>query len=125
MPINIDQWHVTTGLFYGKVYAVIPNNKNFYDCNIKILIFLFFFYSTFVFLILLMDGDIESNPGPKTKIKKENFFSCCHWNVNSLLVHNKLSMLEAYNVAHKYDVICISELYLDSTVPLDDNSLFP
>ena len=35
MPINIDQWHVTTGLFYGKVYAVIPNNKNFYDCNVK------------------------------------------------------------------------------------------
>ena len=77
-----------------------------------------------LFLILLMDGDIESNPGPKTKTKKENFFSCCHWNVNSLLAHNKLSMLEAYNVAHKY-VICISESYLDSTVPLDDNSLSP
>ena len=73
----------------------------------------------FMFLILLMDGDTESNPGPKTK----TFFSCCHWNANSLLAHNKLSMLEAYNVAHKYDVICISESYLDSTVPLDDNSL--
>ena len=67
MPINIDQWHITTGLFYGKVYAVIPNNKNSYDCNMKILIFLFFFYSTFVFLILLRDGDIESNPELKTK----------------------------------------------------------
>ena len=32
-------------------------------------------------------------------------------------------MLEAYNIAHKYDIICISESYLDSTVPLDDNSL--
>ena len=74
MPINIDQLHVTTGLFYGKVYTGIPNNKNFYDCNIKILIFLFFFYSTFVFLILLMDVDIESNPGPKTKTKKQIFF---------------------------------------------------
>ena len=72
MPINIDQWCVTTGLFYGKVYAVIPNNKNFCDSNIKILIFLIFFYSTFVFLILLMDGAVESNPGPKTKTKKEN-----------------------------------------------------
>ena len=83
MPINIDQWRVATGLFYGKVYAVIPNNKKFYDYNIKILIFLFFFYSAFVFLILLMHGDIESNPGPKTKTKKEIFFSFCHWNVNS------------------------------------------
>ena len=31
-------------------------------------------------------------------------------------------MLEAYNFAHKY-VTCISESYLDSTVPLDDYSL--
>ena len=122
IPINIDQWQVTTGLFYSKVYVVIPNNKNSYDCNMKILIFLFFFYSAFVFLILLMDGDIEHNPGPKTKTKKPNLFSCCHWNVNSLLAHNKLSMLEAYNIAQKY-VTCISESYLDSTVPLDDNSL--
>ena len=112
-----------SGLFYSKVYAVIPNSKNSYDCDKKILIFVFFFYSTFVFLILLMDGDIESNPVPKTKTKKPNFFSCCHWNVNSLLAHNKLSMLEAYNIVHKYDIICISESYLDSTAPLNDNSL--
>ena len=71
-PFNIDQWHITTGLLYGKVYVVIPNNKNSYDCNINILIFLFFFYGPFVFLILLVDGDIESNPGPKTK--KPKFF---------------------------------------------------
>ena len=32
-----------------------------------------------------MDGDIESNSRPKTKTKKQNFFSCCHWNLNSLL----------------------------------------
>ena len=70
-----------------------------------------------------MDSDIESNPGPKIKTKKENLFSCCHWNVNNLLAHNKLAMLEAYSVAHKYDVICTSESYLDSTVPLDDKSL--
>ena len=38
----------------------------------------------------------------------------------ALLAHNKLSMLEAYNAAHKYDVI--SESYSDSTVPLDGNS---
>ena len=67
----------------------------------KVLIFLFFFYSAFVFLILLINGNIESNPIPKTK--KSKFFSCCHWNVNSLLVHNKLSVLEA----QKYDIMCI------------------
>ena len=52
------------------------------------------------------------------------FFLCWHWSVNSLLAHNKLSMLEAYSIAYKYDeAICISESYLDSTVLLDDNCL--
>ena len=74
MPINIDQWHVTIGLFYGKVYAVISLITKIFMTNIKILIFLFLFYSAFVFLILLVDGDIESNPRPKTETKKEKFF---------------------------------------------------
>ena len=34
-------------------------------------------------------------------------------------------MVEAYNITYKYDVVDISESYLDSTVPLDDNSLSP
>ena len=72
----------------------------------------------------MMDGDIESNPGSKTKTKKPNFFSCCHWNVNSILAHNKLSVLEAYNIAHKYVIISISESYLDSTVPLGSIHMF-
>ena len=91
MPINIDQWHIATDLFCGKVFVVVPNNKNSYGCNMKIVIF-FSFSILHLFLILLMDGDIESNPGPKTKTEKPNFFTLCHWNVDRLLVHNKLSM---------------------------------
>ena len=124
MPINIDQWRAITVLLYDRVYAVVPNNKNSYDCNMKILILLFFFYSAFVFLILLMDGDIESNPEPKTITENPFFFSYCYWNFNNLLAHNKLSVLEAYNIAHKYDVIFTPESYLDSTIPLDYNSVF-
>ena len=40
-----------------------------------------------------------------------------------LLAHNKLPVLEAYNITRKYDIICIAESYLDSTVALDDNTL--
>ena len=32
----------------------------------------------------------------------------------------KLSSIPAYNTTHKYDFICISETYLDSSVPTDD-----
>ena len=45
-----------------------------------------------------------------------NYFSCCHWNVSSILAHNKISLLTAYNTVQKFDIICISETYLDSTV---------
>ena len=46
-----------------------------------------------------------------------------HWNVNSILAHNKLTLLEAYNTVHQYDILCISETYLDSSVSDDDTTL--
>ena len=70
---------------------------------------------------MVQHGDIEINPGPKKKQPK--YFSCCHWNVNSLLAHNKISLRTAYNTIHQYDVICTSETFLDSSVPLDDHNL--
>ena len=36
-------------------------------------------------------------------------------NVNSMLAHNKLPLMEAYNTIHKY-ILWISETYLDSSV---------
>ena len=51
--------------------------------------------------------------------------SLCHWNLNSIAAHDfsKLSLLEAYNTHHMYDIICLSETYLDSSVPYDDPRL--
>ena len=65
-------------------------------------------------------GDIEVNPGPKRKTSK---FSCCHWNVNSILAHDKLSLIKPiqYNTVQKYDIICISKTFLD--LPANENSL--
>ena len=70
-----------------------------------------------------MYGDIEINPGPQKK-QQPKYFSCCHWNVNSLLAHNKISLLSADSLLYhpsKY-VICISKTFLDSSVLLDDQS---
>ena len=44
-----------------------------------------------------------------------NYFSCCHWNVNSIMTRNKSSLISAYNTTHKYDIICNSESYLYNT----------
>ena len=72
-------------------------------------------------MLLLTHGDIEGNPGPKRRTS--NYFSCFHWNVNSITAHNKLSLLSEYNTLHKFGVICISEIYLDKSADNDALSI--
>ena len=43
--------------------------------------------------------------------------------MNSLVVHKKIYLLAAYNSVYRYDIICISESFLDSTISDDDNIL--
>ena len=40
-----------------------------------------------------------------------------------MLAHKKLSLLEACNTIHQYDILCISETYLDSSVSIDGTTL--
>ena len=49
----------------------------------------------------------------------KNSFSVCHWNLNSLPAHNlsKLTQLKAYISVYKYDFLCLSETYLDTSIP--------
>ena len=63
------------------------------------------------------------NPGPKPS--SCNKFSICHWNLNSISVHNfiKLSLLRAYISVHNFDILCLSETYLDSTISSNDSNL--
>ena len=70
-----------------------------------------------IHIFLQCHGDIKLNPGPRKL--KINSFSICHWNLNSLTAHNfsKLTQLIAYNSIYKHDFICLSETYLDSSIP--------
>ena len=74
-------------------------------------------------IIFNRSGDIEKNPGPKPN--SYQCFSICHWNLNSITAHNflKVSLLRAYITAHSFDVICLSETYLDSSISHDENHL--
>ena len=73
--------------------------------------------------LIILSADVEVNPGPKNSVSE--CLSICHWNLNSILAHDysKLFLLKAYISVHKFDIICLSETYLDSTVPLDDVNL--
>ena len=68
-------------------------------------------------------SNVEVNPRPKNSVNE--CLSTCHWSLNCISVHDysKLFLLKAYISVHKFDIICLSDTYLDSTVPLDDDSL--
>ena len=94
----------------------------------KFLILCWFLLTNYLFhfwiceLQVILSGDVELNPGPKPNSGQN--FSICHWNLNSIPAHNflKNSLLNAYNSLHKFDIICLSETYLDSSIlPQDPN----
>ena len=77
----------------------------------------------FLSILIMLCGDVEINPGPKT-ISQQGF-SICHWNLNSIIAHNfaKIFLLKAYVAIHKFDIICLSETYLDSSIPTNNDNL--
>ena len=131
MTVNIAQWRAAVGTFNCRL--ITPKGSgNKMRKNLKFvfeILFLCFHYFEntlfsvlallYIFALIQCHGDIELNPGPK-KIK-ENVLSICHWNLNSIIAHNfsKLTQLKAYISTYKYDFICLSETYLDSSIPDD------
>ena len=121
MPVNIDQWRAGIGRFH--CHLVIPKPKKKLSDPFIIFTWIFtFFYNVFLSILILKTGDIELNPGPQKH--SHSYFSCCHWNVNSLATENysKVLALKACNSIYKYDFICISETFLDSSFESDDKN---
>ena len=70
-----------------------------------------------------LSGDIEKNPGPRSSSSQN--FSICHWILNSIAAHSciKSSHLKAYLSIYKFDIACLSETCLDTSVPLHEVNL--
>ena len=100
--ILVLQWGAGIGIFYYCFYPVITNKFSHANCFPKVRCVVSYLY--YFFCSLLTHGDVATNPGPK---KSHSYFSCCLWNVSSLIPHNilKVSLIEAYNTVHKYDFI--------------------
>ena len=113
MPVNIDQWRAGIGRFHSRL-IISKTKNNFSDPIIIFKCMLTFFYNIFLYIFVLKAVDIELNPGPE-KIPY-SYFSCCHWNVNSLAADNysKVQALKAYNSTYKYDLIIIGKTSLDN-----------
>ena len=83
---------------------------------VKVIIFLLLCLPNLLFCC----GDIEKNPGPKYSSLK-----FCHWNLNGLTAHDgiKISLLQAYIIQNNYDIICLSETFLNSSIGTNDDRI--
>ena len=75
------------------------------------------------FDLFILCRDIGSSPGPRPN--SDQSFLIFHWNLNSIVAHNfsKISLLTAYNAIHNYDMICLSETYLNYDTLSDNENL--
>ena len=74
------------------------------------------YFGFYIKKIIILGGDVQTNPGPQSKRSQE--FSICHLNLNSIA-----TLLKTHIAIDINDVICLSEAYLDSSIPSDDNDL--
>ena len=73
-------------------------------------------------LLLIICGDVEQNRAPE---KEKSHITFCHWNLDGLTAHNfiTISLLETLAIAKDYDIICLTETFLDSSVENDDDQI--
>ena len=60
-------------------------------------------------------------PGPK----KSSAIKFCHWNLRRLAVHDfvKVPLIEAFITTYNFDVVCLSETFLDSRIRHGDENI--
>ena len=114
-------------LFSFPIYTFFETCVLFNDIPFIITHHFSYIFSIFVVYLLYhirlirLSGDIELNPGPISF----KCFSICHWNLNSIESNDflKVKLSTAYNVMHKFNIICISGSYLNSDTLSNDNNL--
>ena len=71
-------------------------------------------------MLLLKSGDIETNPGPR-----KSFIKSYHWISNGLAAHDFVttSLIETFIASRNFDIICLSETFLDSSIDISDTRI--
>ena len=119
---SILAYFVTTHLNYlqcafSRIIKKIPISQN--PCLLKIAN-LILFSVFFIQNLLSQCGDIEKNPGPKY-----SYLSFFHWNLNGLAAHDyiKTTLIQACITDQNFDIVCLSETFLNSSIQNDDYKL--
>ena len=80
------------------------------------------FYGEYLrILLLIRSGDIETNPGQK----KQSCLKFFHWNLYELGAPDfiKLQLIGTYIATNNFDIVCLSETFLNSSIPNDENRI--
>ena len=91
------------------------STKHFYTLSFLVAMITIWSLPWLYSLLILLSADVELNHGPK-RASTSNI-SICHWNLNGISAHSytKLFLLKGYTAIHKFGIICLSEIYLDSS----------
>ena len=107
--------YIFSRLIYHTFYISVRYSINLLDIiGVEVLALLY------IKILLYCCGDIELNPGPK-----QSSLTFCHWNLNGIAAHDfiKISLLQGYITNRNFDIICLSETFLNSTIDSEDNRL--
>ena len=88
-------------------------------------LFVFTFFVSFFFTEATFKREIETNLGPRCNLN--NHLTICHWNLNSISAHDftKLQLLQTACLAvNKFHIVCLSEIYFNSSISFDDDNLY-
>ena len=98
----------------AKCIKVPPMSTNFACENL--------FTKHLVELLLILNVDVEQNPVPEKEKYRVTF---CQWNLDGFMSHNfiKVSLLQTIAATNDYDIICLTETFLDSSFENDDDRI--
>ena len=112
MPVSIMQWRLQAGIFNAGFYIRCKSNALW---SLTVLLYTIAGIAiALLSVFLLLCGDNQLNPGPNKKRNSWFNFSICHWNLNSLTVHNyeKVNFSETYSTVINFDTIFNRNLFL-------------
>ena len=88
--------------------------------KVNIIYIIYIVYILYIYIYIYIYIYVGTNPGPR----KASVIKFCHWNLNGLAAHDflKIFLIEAFITSHNFDIICLSETFLDFTVSEHDEN---
>ena len=116
-------------LFYLNLSAFLFSKDNVLKIDTKFFISIFLLFNVLLCVLvwlcgrlIILSGDIKVNLGPWRK----NQINVCQFVTETSITYLSMTIPDYFfwwHIIHEFDIICLSETYLDSSIFLDDDNL--